>query len=80
MQSVQVKRVVETVKDFPGLGERIRLAREKDGRTVTAIAKACGLSRQYWYQLESERVLAPITEDVVRKIEAGLNIDLSVKF
>jgi len=80
MNSVQVKRVTETVREFAGLGERIRVARERDGRTLTAIAKACNLSRQYWYQLESEKVTAPITEDVVRRIEQGLGVDLKVKF
>ncbi|MBD2534089.1 MULTISPECIES: helix-turn-helix domain-containing protein [Nostoc] len=80
MNSVQVKRVVETVLDFPGLGQKIRQARERDQRTLTDICRDCKLSRSYWYQLENEDLRAPATEDVIRRIEQVLNIDLGVKF
>lgn len=78
--SVQVKRVVETVLDFPGLGQKIRQARERDQRTLTDICRDCKLSRSYWYQLEKEDLRAPATEDVIRRIEQVLNIDLGVNF
>lgn len=78
--SVQVKRVIETVLNFPELGQKIRQARESDGRTLTDICRECNLSRSYWYQLENEDLRAPATEDVIRRIERVLNVDLGVKF
>ncbi|AFZ27222.1 hypothetical protein Cylst_5183 [Cylindrospermum stagnale PCC 7417] len=80
MKFVQVKRVVEKIKDFPELGERIRQARERDGRPLTIICKECGVSRSYWYQLENENLLAPATEGIIRKIENFLGVDLGVNF
>lgn len=80
MNSVQVKRVIETVRDFPELGQKIRQARERDERSVTDLCRACGLSRSYWYQLENEDLRAPATEDVIRRIEQVLEVDLGVKF
>lgn len=80
MNSVQVKRVVEVVQDFPDLGKRIKQAREMDERSLSQICRDCGISRAYWYQLEGEDLRAPATEEIIRKIEQGLNVDLGVKF
>jgi transcriptional regulator with XRE-family HTH domain len=77
---MKIKRVVEHVREFPGLGEKIRQTREKDGRTLTQICRECGLSRSYWYQLEAEDMRASATEEVIRKIEQALNVDLGVCF
>jgi hypothetical protein len=46
-EGLQVKRVVETVYDFPGLGQRIRQAREQDERSVSEICRKSGISRSY---------------------------------
>lgn len=78
--SVQVKRVVETVRDCPGLGQKIRRIREQDQRTVTELCRECGLSRSYWYQLENEDLRAPATEKVIRRVEQVLGVDLGVTF
>jgi len=78
--TVQVKRSVVIVRDFPGLGKRIKNAREGDERSLVRICKDSGVSRTYWYQIENEATLSPITEDVVRRIEAALSIDLGVTF
>ncbi len=80
MGSVQVKRVIEEVREFPGLGERIRQARERDKRPLSQICRENGISRSYWYQLESEDLRAPATEDIIRKIERALSVDLAVGF
>jgi transcriptional regulator with XRE-family HTH domain len=77
---MQVKRTIEITLDFPGLGQRIKEAREKDGRSLTQICRDSGISRAYWYQLETEDLRAPATEEIIRKIEQALNIDLGVKF
>lgn len=80
MSSVQVKRTVEVVRDFPGLGQRIRQARDRDARTLTDICRDCKLSRSYWYQLENEDMRAPATEDIIRRIEKVLGVELGVQF
>ena len=80
MSVVQVKRVIEIVREYPDLGQRIRQARERDKRTLTAICRECGLSRSYWYQLEGEDMRSAATEEVIRKIEKVLGIDLEVNF
>jgi transcriptional regulator with XRE-family HTH domain len=80
MKTVQVKRVVETVRDFPDLGKKIREARELDERSLSGICRQCGISRAYWYQLESEDLRAPATESIIRRIEEILNVNLGVSF
>ncbi|NES25605.1 MAG: helix-turn-helix transcriptional regulator [Symploca sp. SIO3E6] len=80
MKTVQVKRVVETVRDFPNLGGKIRRAREQDKRSLSEICRQCGISRAYWYQLESEDLRAPATESIIRRIEEILSVDLNVVF
>ena len=80
MRTVQVKRVVEIINDFPGLGQRIRQAREQDERSLSQICRECGVSRSYWYQLEGEDMRSPATEEIIRKNENALGIDLGVRF
>ncbi|WP_026733788.1 helix-turn-helix domain-containing protein [Fischerella sp. PCC 9605] len=77
---MEVKKVVEVVRDFPGLGQKIKQAREQDGRSLTQICRDCGVSRSYWYQLEAEDLRAPATEEIIRKIENALGVDLGVSF
>ncbi|MHC5820592.1 MAG: helix-turn-helix domain-containing protein [Nostoc sp.] len=80
MVEVQVKRTVEVVREFPGLGERIKKGREGDKRSLTQICRDSGVSRAYWYHLENEQIYSCVSEDTIRKIEAALNIDLGVTF
>lgn len=80
MPTVQVKRVIEETKDFPGLGAAIKRARESDDRSVAQICRDAEISRQYWYQLEREDLRSPATEDVIRRIERVLGADLGVRF
>ena len=80
MNSVQVKKVIEIIDNFPQLGQRIRQAREADPRSLSQICRECGISRSYWYQLESEDLRSPASEEIIRKIEAALGVDLQVKF
>ncbi|MEM9451607.1 MAG: helix-turn-helix transcriptional regulator [Cyanobacteria bacterium P01_E01_bin.6] len=80
MNSVQVKRTIETVIDFPNLGKRIQVAREKDSRSLSEICRQSGISRSYWYQIEAEDLRSPATEEIVRKIESVLGVDLGVEF
>jgi transcriptional regulator with XRE-family HTH domain len=80
MSKLQVKRVKEVVLDFPGLGKKIRQVREQDERSLTEICRESGISRSYWYQIEAEDLRAPATEEIIRKIEKVLSVDLGVKF
>jgi transcriptional regulator with XRE-family HTH domain len=80
MATVQVKKVVEVVSNFPGLGDRIRAARKISDKGVTALAAEAGISRTYWYELENERLHHAASEAVIRKVEAALGADLGVDF
>ncbi|MBI4739011.1 helix-turn-helix transcriptional regulator [Candidatus Woesearchaeota archaeon] len=77
---MKVRRIVKQEIDVPGLGEQIKRARESDERSVTYLAKTVGISRNYWYQLESEAVLGGVAEDTLRKIEEVLGADFGVRF
>ncbi|MDZ8068535.1 MAG: helix-turn-helix transcriptional regulator [Nostoc sp. DedQUE08] len=78
--TVKVRRIIKLEVDVPGLGERIKQAREARGRPVTQMAKEVGISRNYWYQLEAEAVLGGVAEETLRKIEEVLGVDLGVQF
>lgn len=78
--SMDVKRTVEVVKSFPGLGKKIKKAREGDQRSLSQICRECGISRPYWYQLENERIQSFVSEDIIRKVEVTLDVDLGVSF
>lgn len=80
LQAVEVKRVTVEVKTFPGLGRRIKKARESDPRSLAEICRTSGVSRAYWYQLEGEDLRAPATEEIIRKVENALGVDLEVNF
>ncbi|MHC5916109.1 MAG: helix-turn-helix domain-containing protein [Nostoc sp.] len=77
---MQVKRTVEVVKSFPGLGEKIKKAREGDKRSLSKICRESGISRPYWYQLENEQIYSSVSEEMIRRIEATLGVDLGVIF
>ena len=77
---VKVRRIIKKEVDVPGLGEKIKQAREASSRSLTELSKRVGISRNYWYQLESEAVLGGVAEDTLRKIETVLEIDFGVRF
>ena len=80
MQVMEIKRTIEVTVNFPQIGEKIRNARKLDKRSLTQLCEEIGISRTYWYQLEKEALLLPVSEDVIRKIESVLNIDLGIDF
>jgi len=72
-------RVVKSIEiESPGLGQRIKQARDADSRTLVSICKVVDMSPANWYRIEDESQVLPI--ETLRKIEAVLNIDLGVKF
>lgn len=75
---MQIKRTI--IKDFVGLGEKIREARKKDNRKLQDICKICDITRAYWYQIEAESLTTVVSEETIRKIESVLEIDLNLDF
>lgn len=73
-----MKVVREISIDAPGLGLRIKQAREADSRSLKAICEAVGMSQMNWYRIEREAQLLP--EETLRKIEEVLGVDFDVKF
>jgi transcriptional regulator with XRE-family HTH domain len=72
-------RVERTITvDAPGLGKKIKKARESDGRKLTDICSAVGMTAANWYRIEAEKQVLP--EATLRKIEYVLKIDLGVSF
>lgn len=78
MQKVLMKVVRKTVLEVPGLGQRIKQAREADPRSLKALAESAGMTPMNWYRIEAEEQELP--EDTLRKIEQALGIDCGVKF
>ena len=74
---MEIVRTIKTnAEDIP---KKIKAARLKDGRSVQVLATYAGLSSAYWYQIEKgERDI--VSEEVIRKIEEILQIDLGVNF
>ena len=75
---VKVRRVIEV--EVSGLGDRISKARKADKRSLETLASQAGISRGYWYDIESESVRDALPEDTLRRIEAALGVDLGVAF
>lgn len=65
--------------NVPTLSERIKAAREADGRSAQVLATAAGISTGYWYQIENNQ-RRWISEETLRGIESALNIDFGVTF
>lgn len=79
VNAVKVQRIIEI--EVPGLGERIKAARQKRqqaGKTMTDLASAAGMSVQNWYRIEKES--QTLAEEVLKKIEDALEVSFGVKF
>jgi ribosome-binding protein aMBF1 (putative translation factor) len=75
--SVKVIRQSETY--VPNLHERIKKAREKDGRSAQVLATLADISTAYWYKLEAG-TQKWVSEDVLKRIESVLGVDFGVQF
>jgi len=74
---MKVRKVIDV--ETPGLGAKIKAAREADSRSLLSICKAVDLTPMYWYKIEAEEVKAlPI--ETLRQIEEVLGIDFGVSF
>lgn len=64
--------------DVPDLGQRIRDARHRSGRSITQLAYEADISVANWYAVEQERIkVLPLT--TLRRIEQVLGVDFEVK-
>lgn len=75
--TMKVERTLSV--DVPGLGQKIKQAREADPRSLTAICALAGMSSANWYRIENEDTKV-LPEETLRKIEQVLQIDLGVTF
>lgn len=74
---MKVRKVIEV--EVPGLGDRIRQAREADTRSLAAICRQVPMSTMNWYRIEAEETKAlPIK--TLQRIEEVLGVDFEVKF
>lgn len=75
--AIRVRKVIDI--EVPGLGARIKQARELDSRSLIQICADAGMTPANWYKVEKEEAkVLPI--ETLRKIEAVLGVDLGVKF
>lgn len=74
---MKVRKVIDI--ETPGLGAKIKAAREADSRSLLSICKEIDLTPMYWYKIEAEDVKAlPI--ETLRRIEEVLGVDFRVSF
>lgn len=74
---VQIERVIRI--DAPGIGAKIKQARDRDPRSVEELAKAASMTRANWYRIEREENDV-LPEPTLRKIEQVLGVNLGVRF
>ncbi|MBD2295075.1 helix-turn-helix transcriptional regulator [Trichormus sp. NMC-1] len=74
---MKVRRTIDI--EIPGLGKRIRQAREADRRSLAEICRQIPMTTMNWYKIESEETKAlPI--ETLQRIEEVLNVDFGIKF
>ena len=73
--TMNVYRVISV--SVPELGAKIKATREKDSRSLSAICREAGMSRESWYKIEAERQDLPI--ETLRKIEQVLGVDFGIE-
>lgn len=65
--------------EVPGIGEKIKEARERDRRSLAQICREIPMSQMNWYKIEAEETKAlPI--ETLRRIEEILGVDFGVSF
>jgi transcriptional regulator with XRE-family HTH domain len=76
---MEIERIISTRVEVPGLGAKIKTARQHQPRSVEALSKDCGMSRANWYLIEKEQTKV-LPESTLRKIEEVLGVDFGVTF
>ena len=80
MSAALVKITWTQEMEVSGLGKRIEAARRQSKRSVADLAKAAGISRAYWYDLEQERIRQSVPIETIRNVEESLGVDFGVSF
>lgn len=75
---MQVKKVVEQVLEVPGLGARIKDVRQAHKTSLVKLCEQAGISRQYWYGIESESINHPLPLETLRAIERVLDTSFEI--
>lgn len=70
-----VKEIIKREYEVPDLHQKIRSARKDANLSISQIANKVGVTRQYWSQVENNR-LDSISIDLLRNIEKILNTTL----
>lgn len=74
---MKVRRTIDV--EIPGLGKRIRQAREADKRSLAEICRQIPMTTMNWYKIESEETKAlPI--ETLQRIEEVLKVDFGINF
>ena len=74
---MKVRKIIDI--EVPGLGERIKEARQTDRRSLAEICRQIPMSPMNWYKIEaSETKALPI--ETLRRIEFVLGVDFGVSF
>lgn len=74
---MKVRKTIDI--DAPGLGDRIKRAREADPRSLAEICRQIPMSPMNWYKLEKEETKA-IPLETLERIEDVLGVDFGVEF
>ncbi|MGM3309717.1 helix-turn-helix domain-containing protein [Anabaena sp. WFMT] len=74
---MKVRRTIDI--EIPGLGKRIRQAREADRRSLAEICRQIPMTTMNWYKIESEETKAlPI--ETLQRIQDVLKVDFGINF
>jgi len=72
---MKVRKIVE--REFPGLGARIKQAREANPRSLIQLCAEIDMTPANWYKIENEETkFLPL--ETLRRIEGVLEMDLEV--
>ena len=74
---MKVRKILET--SAPGLGQKIKSARENDKRSLLQICQEVGMTPTNWYKIEAEETKYLPLETLVA-IEEVLKVDFGVTF
>ena len=77
-ESCLMRVVKEISLDVPDLGMRIKEAREKDPRSLRAIAKAAGMTATNWLRIEAEENKS-LPVETLRRIQNVLGAAFGVE-
>ena len=76
-QGMKVRKTVDI--EIPGLGAKIKAARESDRRSLSEICRQIEMSTMNWYKIEDE-VTKALPLETLRNIEEVLGVDFGIDF